>query len=88
MCSKETYRVVYSGQGSANTILCTGEIFTDHARCRLQCTLLYIWGSGFLTLCLASLLMYCIDARLRILTKSLFRTAPPFSILNGFKSYL
>ncbi len=28
--------------------------------------------------------MYCIDASLRIVTKALYRTAPPFSILNGW----
>ncbi len=27
--------------------------------------------------------MYCNDASLRSVTKSLYRTAPPFSILNG-----
>ncbi len=30
-------------------------------------------------------MLYCIDAPQRIVTKSLYRTAPPFSILNGGK---
>ncbi len=38
---------------------------------------------GFLLFDIASLVMYCNDASLRIVTKSLYRTAPPFSILNG-----
>ncbi len=37
------YRGVHSGQGPVNTILCTGEIFTDRM---LMSTLLYILGGG------------------------------------------
>jgi hypothetical protein len=41
---------------------------------------------GFLLCDVASLVMYSIDAHQRIVTKSLYRTALPFSIHNGFFS--
>ncbi len=47
------------------------------------------WGrgdQGFWLCVVASLMMYCIDASLRIVTKSLYRyrTDPPFSLLNAY----
>jgi len=60
--------------------------FSPTARWCLQGTITLHFEEGdwgFLLCDVASLGMYCIDAIRRIVTKSLFRTALPFPILNG-----
>ncbi len=61
-----------------NSILCTGKILTG----RTLYNNLGVWGPGFPDV--ASLVMYCIDATQRIVTKFQYRTAPLFSIINGW----
>ncbi len=73
-------------QRPCNTILCTDEIFTDRTTPASLGYITYILRRvvrGFRLCDIASLVMYCNDASLRIVTKSLYRAAPPFSILNG-----
>ncbi len=86
ICSLEPYRAVNSDRDLATLFCVQGEIF-------VVCTLvssgnitIYFGGggtTGFWLFDIASLVMYCNDAILRIVTKSLYRTAPPFSSLNG-----
>jgi hypothetical protein len=84
ICSQGPYRDV-NYRDPRNTILCTGGILT--VRTSLQDTLHYIEGEGDRVMSLGLSVYryqrpYCIDARQRIVTKSLYGTALTFSILS------
>jgi hypothetical protein len=63
---------VHSAQGPVNSILSTGVILTGRTGASIGYIINNLGGGRrFLTFDLASLVMYCIDAPQRIVTKSL-----------------
>ncbi len=84
ICSQGPYRAVNSG--IYLNILCTEEILTVCMCASTGYVTSYLGNGerGFLLCDVASLELYCIDAPQRIVTKVLYRTALPFSILNDW----
>ncbi len=71
------------------TLFCIQEKFLLSAHWLIEGTFLHNlgWsGRGFWLCNIASLVMYFIDASLRIVTKSLYGTAQPFSILSEVRN--